>query len=137
MRAKRKNSINMMLENMRIFTTMLQGLSLKKRFSAKKGFLRPVLLAVLATASMIFICAVSYGSIRTNASSGFKYYTSVTVENGETLWDIADEYVDYNYYKNKNSYITEVQRINHLDENCCLVTGQTIILPYYSSQYIY
>lgn len=137
MRAKRKNSINMMLENMRIFTTMMQGLSPKKRFSAKKGFLSPVLLAVLATACMIFICAVSYRSIRTNASSGFKYYTSVTVENGETLWDIADEYVDYNYYKNKNSYITEVQRINHLDENCCLVAGQTIILPYYSSQYIY
>ena len=137
MRAKRKNSINMMLENMRIFTTMMQGLLLKKRCSAKKGFLRSVLLAVLATACMIFICAVSYRSIRTNASSGFKYYTSVTVENGETLWDIADEYVDYNYYKNKNSYITEVQRINHLDENCCLVAGQTIILPYYSSQYIY
>lgn len=95
-----------------------------------------VLFAVLASVCMIFICAVSYRSIRTSASSGFKYYTSVTVENGETLWDIADEYVDYNYYKNKNSYITEVQGINHLDENCSISAGQILILPYYSSQYI-
>lgn len=96
----------------------------------------PVLFAVLATVGMISICAVSYRSIRTSASSGFKYYTSVTVENGETLWDIADEFIDYNYYKNKNSYITEVQNINHLDENCSIDAGQILILPYYSSQYI-
>lgn len=96
----------------------------------------PALFAVLTTVCMIFICAMSYRSIRINANSGFKYYTSVTVENGETLWDIADEFVDYGYYKNKNSYITEVQRINHLDENCSIDAGQILILPYYSSQYI-
>lgn len=98
--------------------------------------IRPVLFATLATVCMILICAVSYRSIRTNAGSGFKYYTSVTVENGETLWDIANEYVDYNYYKSRNSYITEVQHINHLDENCSITAGQILILPYYSSQYI-
>lgn len=96
----------------------------------------PVLFAVLTTVGMISVCAVSYRSIRTSASSGFKYYTSVTVENGETLWDLADEFIDYNYYKNKNSYITEVQNINHLDENCSIDAGQILILPYYSSQYI-
>lgn len=96
----------------------------------------PVLFAVFATACMVFICAVSYRSIRTNASSGFKYYTSVTVENGQTLWDIADEFIDYDYYKNKNSYIAEVKSINHLDENCSIDAGQILILPYYSDQYI-
>lgn len=96
----------------------------------------PALFALLATVGMIFISAVSYRSIRTSASSGFKYYTSVTVENGETLWDIADEFIDYTHYKNKNSYITEVQNINHLDENCSIDAGQILILPYYSSQYI-
>lgn len=96
----------------------------------------PVLTALFATACMIFVCAVSYRSIRIKASSGFKYYTSVTVENGETLWDIADEYVDYDHYKSKNSYIAEVQSINHLDENCSITAGQILVLPYYSSQYI-
>ena len=97
--------------------------------------IRTVLAALLATVFMICICAVSYRSIMTNASSGFKYYTSVTVESGETLWEIADEYIDYNYYKNKNSYITEVKSINHLDDNCSLMEGQVIVLPYYSSHY--
>lgn len=103
---------------------------------ARINKLMMILFALLASVGMIFVCAVSYRSIRTSASSGFKYYTSVTVENGETLWDIADEYVDYNYYKNKNSYITEVQGINHLNDNCSISAGQILILPYYSSQYI-
>ena len=96
----------------------------------------PVLFAVLAAGCMIFIYTISYQSIRTSAGNGFKYYTSVTVENGETLWDIADKFVDYCYYKNKNSYIKEVQSINHLDENCSIDAGQILILPYYSSKYI-
>ena len=104
--------------------------------SERVNKMMPALLAVLATFCMIFICAVSYCSIRTSASSGFKYYTSLTVENGETLWDIADKYVDYDHYKNKNSYITEVQHINHLDENCSIDAGQILILPYYSNQYV-
>ena len=102
----------------------------------KTSHILPPLLTVFITVCMIFACVVSYRSVRTSASSGFKYYTSLTVESGETLWDIVDSYVDYEHYKNKNSYITEVQSINHLDENCSLDAGQIIILPYYSGQYV-
>ena len=121
----------------------LNGSKLKLRilqrallFQKERNKMMPVLFAILATVCMISICAVSYCSIRTSASSSFKYYTSVTIEDGETLWDIADKFIDYNYYKNKNSYITEVQHINHLDENCSIDAGQILILPYYSNQYI-
>lgn len=80
---------------------------------------------------------MSYGALKSNASSGFKYYTSVTVAAGETLWELADSYVDYDYYKSKNSYIAEVQQINHLDEQGSIAAGQVLILPYYSSEYVY
>lgn len=106
-----------------------------ERFMKNRHVL-PVLISVFIAACMILIFSFSYGSIRTNADSGFKYYTSVTVENGETLWEIAEEFFDHNYYENKNSYITEVRHINHLDEDCSIDAGQIIILPYYSSQYI-
>lgn len=96
-----------------------------------------VFLTVFATVCMITICAISYGSIRSNASSGFKYYTQVTVEAGENLWDIAEEYIDYDFYKDKNSYIAEVQSINHLDADGRVMAGQSLILPYYSAEFVY
>ena len=93
--------------------------------------------AVFAAICMILICTVSYGSIKSKANSGFKYYTSVTVGAGETLWEIADDYIDYSHYKDKNSYISEVESINHLNEEGSVAAGQVLILPYYSAEFVY
>lgn len=94
-------------------------------------------LTAFATVCMVLICVISYGTIKSNASSGFKYYKQVTVEAGESLWDIAGEYADGAYYKDRNSYITEVQRINHLDADGGLTAGQNLIIPYYSAEFVY
>lgn len=94
-------------------------------------------LTVFVTICMIMVCAISYDSIRSNASSGFKYYTQVTVEAGENLWDIAEKYIDYDFYKDKNSYISEVRSINHLDADGNIVAGQNLIFPYYSTEFVY
>lgn len=93
-------------------------------------------LTAIATFCMIMIFTVSYGTIKSSANSGFKYYTSITVEAGESLWDIADEFIDYNIYRSKNSYIAEVQSINHLDENGTIFAGQTLVVPYYSAEFV-
>lgn len=66
----------------------------------------------------------------------FKYYTSITVQNGETLWGIADDYIDYSQYKNKNAYISEVMSINQLDDASDIISGQKLTVPYYSSEFI-
>ncbi len=91
--------------------------------------------AVLAVTCVLMAGTILYSSIRTQAGNGFKYYTSVTVKSGDTLWNLADEYVDYNYYKDKNKYIAEVKSINHLDDNCTITAGQSLIVPYYSDEY--
>lgn len=92
-------------------------------------------IAAFAAFCMILICAASYGSISTSANDGFKYYTSVTVEAGESLWDISSTYMD-EHYDSRDSYIAEVCSINHLDESGSIRAGQTLIVPYYSSEYI-
>ncbi len=92
--------------------------------------------ATLSAVLMVVVCTLSFQSIRTNAGSGFKYYTSVTVESGETLWSLADRHIDYSYYKDKNSYISEVKSINHLDDSCFIKAGQILILPYYTNEYV-
>ena len=103
--------------------------------------LRRKVMTFAATLCLIFTCIISYHSITTSASTGedelnFKYYTNITVQNGETLWDIADKYIDYDQYDGKNDYIAEVVHINHLDEDATLRAGQHIVVPYYSTEFV-
>lgn len=93
-------------------------------------------IALLAAVGMILICSVSYGSINSSANDGFKYYTIVTVEAGESLWVLAEEYVDGVHYDSRESYIAEVCSINHLADENAITAGQMLILPYYSQEYV-
>lgn len=60
-----------------------------------------------------------------------KYYTVITIEEGDSLWDYATEYGQLGY-DGRTDYIHEVQAINHLQNINKLVIGETIVLPYYS-----
>ena len=51
--------------------------------------------------------------------------------------ELADSYIDYDYYKDKNAYIAEVQSINHIEDASSVSAGQEIVVPYYSSEYVY
>ena len=113
-------------------------LRIYKRQLRRRRQLQRRIVTMLATICVIAFCAVSYHGIRSLASSGedqlkFKYYTQVTVAYGETLWDLSDDYIDYDEYKDKKEYIAEVQSINHLAEEDSIRAGQTLIVPYYSS----
>ncbi len=116
-------------------------LRLYKRQLRRKQQIRRRVFTMIATICVIVFCAVSYQGIRSLASSGeeqlkFKYYTQVTVAYGETLWDLSENYIDYEEYKDKNEYIEEVQSINHLAEVDSIRAGQTLIVPYYSYYFV-
>lgn len=63
----------------------------------------------------------------------FKYITNIEVANGDTLWDIAGEYMS-SEYKNRYEYIEEVCEINHLS-NWNIEAGEHLVVPYFSSEY--
>lgn len=111
-----------------------------KRKLRRRREIRRKLMTAIVSVCLIIVCAVSYHSIKTSANSGedmiFKYYTNIAVQSGDTLWDIADEYIDYSQYKDKNAYIAEVCSINHLKEDASLYSGQYITVPYYSREFI-
>lgn len=91
---------------------------------------------------VLFICAIivtfgialgAYKSF-TNAEEindvhYYKYYTSITVEAGDTLSSLACEYG--NHFDSKNDFINEVIYSNHLTDDS-LICGQSLIVPYYS-----
>ena len=39
----------------------------------------------------------------------YKYFKSFEIGNGDTLWNIAEEHIDYSYYDDINEYIEEVK----------------------------
>lgn len=111
----------------------------KRKLRRQREFRRKVMMLMISVC-LITVCAVSYRSIKTSANNGedvlFKYYTNIAVQSGDTLWDIADEYMDSSQYKDKNAYIAEVCSINHIGEEALLYSGQHITVPYYSPEFI-
>lgn len=112
-----------------------------KRILRRRRERRVRFLSMVMAVWAILICVVSYHSLTTSAKNDtadvmFKYYTSVTVEAGDNLWSIANQYVDYHQYKNKDTYIEEVCSINNLDDAAEIRTGQRLIVPYYSAEFV-
>ncbi|MCM1106628.1 MAG: hypothetical protein NC355_06760 [Blautia sp.] len=94
---------------------------------------------MLALAVIIFVClAILLGSsIRTLANSGraealHKYYTSIRLERGDTLWDIADTYT-VDGVMDKESFIREVSDLNGLSDGQ-IHRDAYIVVPYYSAE---
>lgn len=99
---------------------------------------RSVLAGIAVVLVMLF--TLSYRALLTHANTelenvSYKYYTSVQVEPGDTLWVLADRYADDEHYASREQYITEVMNMNHLTgEYIC--AGDYLIVPYYSPEFI-
>ena len=85
----------------------------------------------------IIIVAVLYVSIThmdaseadaTNSCT--KYYTCISVESGDSLWDIAQKYMT-DEYTSTQDYIDEVVSINNLNNDSSIVAGTNLVIPYY------
>ena len=69
-------------------------------------------------------------SSRANIASYHKYYTSIQIKSGDTLWSIADEYIcDMDI--DKMEYIAEICELNHISQDD-IHAGAHIVVPYYS-----
>ena len=59
----------------------------------------------------------------------YKYYKSIQIHSGDTLWNIAEEYITEDY-ESVNDYITEVKKINKLSSDK-IQNSQYLTVPYY------
>lgn len=73
-------------------------------------------------------------SSMSDSETAYKYYTSIQIEPGYSLWSIAEE--NYTrHFSSKKAYIREIKQINGL-KNENLTSGQYLIIPYYSYDFI-
>ena len=99
---------------------------------------RKMILLIVLTLVVIFVIGMGFGSMITRAKEPaapamYKYYANVEIQDGDTLWDLAGDYMDAAHYENRVDYINEVMTINGMHDTC-LIEGRKIILPYYSDE---
>jgi cell division protein YceG involved in septum cleavage len=113
------------------------GRVMKRRRRAER---HKFLVISIVTLCLVFILGLTCGSFLSKAKgkdrnvSGQKRYTSVQIQSGDTLWELADTYGD-SVYASKSAYIKEVIRINSLSSEDCIISGQYLILPYYTEEH--
>lgn len=120
--------------NSRIRNSGKKEISLKRQeryvvFSASPAIYR------LCICTLFFLFVFFFLSTGVHSSdekmSYHKTYTSYEISCGDTLWEIAKVYAPA--HMSLSAYITEVQKINHLENNC-IHAGCYLILPVYKAE---
>lgn len=106
----------------------------------RKRQVRFHIMAVILSLVLILAISLLFISFSTEANDmehqpSYKYYKSIEISKGDTLWSIANDNFDSAHYKDINEYVTEVKKINSLTSDN-IVAGSHVIVPYYASEFV-
>ena len=90
-----------------------------------------VLAVIVLMAICLFMAFSGLHTVTATSPEAYKYYTHLTVEEGDSLWDIAGRYMGHEY-KSRAAYIKEVKEINHLNGSC-IYAGTVLVVPYFET----
>lgn len=90
-------------------------------------------ISVILVCSLSFIMSSSFSKASAPNSETYKYYKSIQIKSGDSLWTIANEYMDY-HYTSISEYIDEVKVMNCITDEA-VKAGNYIIIPYYSDEF--
>ncbi len=105
-----------------------------KKNQAKKQLIRfmTALVIIIVTVCVILFTnkTVTNADESGEAAKLNKYYKTITIESGDTLWSIAKEYKS-GEYKNTKEYVDELMSMNnlHSDE---IMSGQKLLVAYFA-----
>lgn len=94
---------------------------------------------LIVTILLILTCSTIFGKIFIKASysekdapQGYKYYASIQIKEGDSLWSIAAEYAP-SCAMDKETYVKELKAINKLHKDI-IHAGQYLTIFYYSEE---
>ena len=113
----------------------------RERQRRAKVVARSKMILLLTTVLLITIGSIVFGSIFSSAQSRadesgiqYKYYKSVEIKKGDSLWSIAKEYCEDQHYKSTKEYVEELKEINNLNSEK-IHYGQRIVVAYYDCEF--
>ena len=107
----------------------------KRQQQVKRNIMTLIISALAIISLSILLISFSTEANDMEHQPSYKYFKSVEVAKGDTLWSIAKDNIDYEYYNNTYDYVNEVKRMNSLTSDR-IVAGSYIIVPYYSSEFV-
>ena len=107
----------------------------RRQAQVRRNIVALILSVFMVIAVSIFLISFSTEANDMEHQPSYKYYKSIEVDKGDTLWSIAKDNIDSNYYKSTYEYVAEVKRMNSLTSDN-IVAGSHIIIPYYSTEFV-
>ena len=107
--------------------------SLERREAVVRSQKRIIAIAIIIMVSLGILLGTGISALASNDKTvgSYKYYKSICIEEGDTLWDIADEYIAGTDMSH-DDYIQEICELNNIYKNE-IHAGEYIIVSYYSS----
>lgn len=100
----------------------------KKKYYPKRIAAAALIIGFL----IILVTAEPANADGTYEGARYKYYTSVYVEQGDSLWSIAEEHWTKEY-SDICVYIQEIKQLNQITSDT-IQSGTYLCIPYYSGQ---
>ena len=85
---------------------------MRSKLRRKRSFLYAIVLLCAVVLGMLWVTSDT-ASAGTQESVRHKYFTSIEIKEGTSLWEIAQEY-QTEEYDSTEDYIREVKKINHM-----------------------
>ncbi len=121
-------------------TTQERNQELRKqraRIKRRRQVVKRRMVLLLAALFVITIGGIVCGTIFSSAKDPatdllqYKYYKSITIKQGESLWSIAEEYRT-DAYDDTRAYVDEVIELNDLHSET-IHEGQHLVVAYYDT----
>lgn len=105
----------------------------------KRRYARIKRMMTIVSVMIISVCVLLFGSAFASAHGtaddslvSRKYYKSIVVNEGDSMWTIAGQYQSEEY-QSRQEYIDEVMEINQM-KSTTLYENQKLIVPYYGAE---
>ena len=107
---------------------------MKKRRQLAKRRMILLLTALFVITVGSIVCGSIFSSAKDPATDipQHKYYKSITIEHGDSLWSIAQEY-STDAYEDTQEYIDELIQLNGLTSKT-IHEGQHLVVAYYDTE---
>lgn len=90
--------------------------------------IRIVLLTLIVVAIIFGGVVVSSKALAASGPAKSKFYTSVKIEEGDSLWSIASRYCDFGI--EIEDYISDIKEMNNIVNERALIAGNYIMIYY-------
>lgn len=106
---------------------------IRRRREMRRNFLLLVMTFCLIVTTSIAVSSFRSSAKNDPSQETSKYYKSIVVSDSDTLWSIAEDYMDEEHYGSVYEYIHEVMQINSLT-NDAIYADAHLIVPYYAAK---